>query len=784
MAARRAGTELNGAPEQNGSVDLSAEYATVQLSSVATKEPLVREPEVPTAEKAVVVSGLGKSFGAVHALRDVSFDVDRGEVVALLGPNGAGKTTTVNILSTLARPDRGHATVAGFDVVSEAAGVRQSIMLTGQHVALDDMLTARENLILFGRLRDLSSSESRSRAEELLHKFDLAHAAHRRVGTFSGGMRRRIDIACGLVVPPEVVFLDEPTTGLDPRSRQTIWDLVADFKNLGIATLLTTQYLEEADLLSDRIIVIDHGVIVAEGTADELKERTGGGYCEITPRDRNDLHATADALGSLMPEQNKAALTSDSDRVAVPAPDGVSTLIEAMSRLSAAHIELADIQLRRPSLDDVFLSLTNRQAGFESDESDQSAVDEPIKEPWGHIVRGASARRVLSPVLCGLLVGGIITALELGGQDANPDVRNDREAGLQAAPVIGSAQSGDCLNWPANAPGQPSFVQCQDDHLFEVADSFDMRNPAAPCQLAVQRYLGSHYDPNGKFTMTALWPDKVAETHPEGRRILCGLQLLGPDGQPVPFKGQVAQLDQSKVWPTGTCLGIDPANNQPTDTPVDCAAPHAVEVTGTANLDESFGGRLPAQGEQDAFLEEACARMADEYLAPGSLMATGLTVHYTPVSPAGWLAGSRQVSCGIGATLSDNQGWATLTGTGRGGQLVSGLPPAMPAVAPEIEENTTDLYLDTPTTVTETPPPVAAQPSPPAPRPTTSPLTTAPPNPQESATPTSENLPPGGVVIAVPGFVPITLTPLPPPAPPEAPPPLPPPGPSPPAQGP
>ncbi|MGE2716626.1 ATP-binding cassette domain-containing protein [Mycolicibacterium litorale] len=311
-----------------------------------------------SSDTSVVVNEIGKSFGDVRALRGVSFEVGRGEVVALLGPNGAGKTTTVDILSTLTRPDRGRASIAGYDVVTEAAMVRRSIMLTGQQVALDDMLTGRENLVLFGRLQGLSKADARARAAELLSEFDLVYAAERRLSTYSGGMRRRIDIACGLVVRPEVVFLDEPTTGLDPRSRQTIWDLVSGFKELGIATLLTTQYLEEADALSDRIIVIDHGEIVAEGTADQLKERTGGSYCVIVPRDLHELSAAVDALGDLLPAQHRAALTTASDRIAMPAPDGPSTLVEALSRLNSANIALTDIALRRPSLDDVFLSLT------------------------------------------------------------------------------------------------------------------------------------------------------------------------------------------------------------------------------------------------------------------------------------------------------------------------------------------------------------------------------------------------------------------------------------------
>jgi ABC-2 type transport system ATP-binding protein len=310
------------------------------------------------SDKGVDVEGIGKSFGSVDALQGISFDVGRGEVVALLGPNGAGKTTTVEILSTLTKPDRGRALVAGHDVVTDPAMVRRSIMLTGQHVALDEMLTGYENLVMFGRLQGLKKSAARVRARDLLGEFDLEHAADRRVGTYSGGMRRRVDIACGLVVRPKVVFLDEPTTGLDPRSRQAIWNLVATFKQAGIATLLTTQYLEEADALSDRIIVIDHGTVVAQGTAHELKERTGGTYCEIVPRNPADLGALVDALGPLLPAASRAAITPESDRVSMAAPDGPSMLAAVLGRLNSANIELADIALRRPSLDDVFLALT------------------------------------------------------------------------------------------------------------------------------------------------------------------------------------------------------------------------------------------------------------------------------------------------------------------------------------------------------------------------------------------------------------------------------------------
>lgn len=321
-----------------------------------------------SSDKAVVVAGIKKSFGDVVALRDVSFEMERGEVLGLLGPNGAGKTTTVNILSTLIKPDSGRALIAGHDVVADPAGVRRALMLTGQHAALDDLLTGRENLLMFGRLQGLKKKVAKQRAQELLEQFDLVGAGDRAVGNYSGGMKRRIDIACGLVVRPEVVFLDEPTTGLDPRSRQAIWELVTDFKEAGIATLLTTQYLEEADLLSDRIIVIDKGTVIAEGTADQLKERTGGTYCEIVPRQLADIPEVARILGPLLPDANRAALTDTSDRISMPAPDGPNTLMQALHLLSEANIELMDIALRRPSLDEVFLALTGDHPGGSDDE--------------------------------------------------------------------------------------------------------------------------------------------------------------------------------------------------------------------------------------------------------------------------------------------------------------------------------------------------------------------------------------------------------------------------------
>ncbi|MBF6539483.1 ATP-binding cassette domain-containing protein [Nocardia farcinica] len=327
-------------------------------------------PSSPQAESAadgavppaVRVEDVRKSFGDVHALRGISFTAAKASVLGILGPNGAGKTTTVKILSTLLRPDSGTAVVAGHDVRKDPAGVRRSIMMTGQYAALDENLSGRENLELFGRLMGLSKSAARKRADALLEEFDLVGAGRRAVRHYSGGMRRRVDIACGLVVRPEVVFLDEPTTGLDPRSRQGVWDLVRVLKDQGITVLLTTQYLEEADVLSDNIIVIDKGTVIAEGTADELKERTGGSYCEVVPLDPTQLRVAADALGDLVPAAVAAELNGG-DRLSIPAPEGAATLAEALRRLDSAGVELADIALRRPSLDDVFLSITGHSGG-------------------------------------------------------------------------------------------------------------------------------------------------------------------------------------------------------------------------------------------------------------------------------------------------------------------------------------------------------------------------------------------------------------------------------------
>lgn len=307
-----------------------------------------------TPTDAVVVDNVSKSFGDVHALRDLTFRAETGSVLGILGPNGAGKTTTVNILSTLLVADSGRATVAGHDVAADPDAVRRVIATTGQYAAIDYTLTGRENLRFFGRLMGLSRRTARLRADELLEQFDLTHAADRPALNYSGGMARRLDIACGLVVQPSVVFLDEPTTGLDPRSRQSVWSLVEQLGALGITTLLTTQYLEEADRLSDRIIVVDHGTVIAEGTAHELKAQVGERRCEIVPVDPADVPRLLDELADLGP-----AASTEAASLTVTAADGVDTVATVIDRARKAGIDLEDVALRRPSLDDVFLALTD-----------------------------------------------------------------------------------------------------------------------------------------------------------------------------------------------------------------------------------------------------------------------------------------------------------------------------------------------------------------------------------------------------------------------------------------
>ncbi|MGE2688621.1 ATP-binding cassette domain-containing protein [Mycolicibacterium pulveris] len=304
---------------------------------------------------AIELHSVSKTFGGtVTALTDVSFSVPTGTVCALLGHNGAGKTTVVKILSTLLRPTSGQAVVAGYDVVRQPGKVRASIGLTGQEVALDGSLTGRENLVLFARLRGMRRREARMRADELIEQFQMQHAADRRVTTYSGGMRRRIDIAAALVDPPKVLFLDEPTTGLDPRSRRDVWALVSELCAQQITVLLTTQYLEEADVLSDSIVILDGGQIIASGTAEDLKRRVGLSYCEVTPVRPADLTRIFGVLADI----EGAEASHESNTVSVPAHDGVATLIEVLRRVDQLGVELHDITLRKPSLDEVFLHLT------------------------------------------------------------------------------------------------------------------------------------------------------------------------------------------------------------------------------------------------------------------------------------------------------------------------------------------------------------------------------------------------------------------------------------------
>lgn len=303
----------------------------------------------------IELEGVAKTYdGPIHALQDVSFAVPTGSVCALLGHNGAGKTTTVKILSTLLRPTAGRAVVAGYDVVRQPDRVRASISTIGQLAALDWQLTGRENLVLFGRLRGMRRKRAQLQADALIERFDMTHAADRRVETYSVGMRRRIDIAAALVVPPKVLFLDEPTTGLDPRSRREVWNLVSTMSAQGVTVLLTTQYLEEADLLSDSVVLINGGRVIATGTADDLKHLAGFGYCTVSPVDPADLPK----IFAVVADLEDAQADQEANTVSVLAPNGVATLSEVFRRVDQLGVELADISLRKPSLDEAFLHLT------------------------------------------------------------------------------------------------------------------------------------------------------------------------------------------------------------------------------------------------------------------------------------------------------------------------------------------------------------------------------------------------------------------------------------------
>lgn len=336
------------------------------------------------------------------------------------------------------------------------------------------------------------------------------------------------------------------------------------------------------------------------------------------------------------------------------------------------------------------------EAGSGSDDASSGTGSRPVHP--------TSARRaLLLTALGGLLIAGAVIALPVGHK--GPLAATALPEGM-SAPVndtFANAKPGDCLNWPDNSPDLATIVDCAEDHRFEVAESVDMRaypgteySPDAPppspariqqisleqCEPAVERYLAGKYDPNSRFSISLLWAGDTAWKRSGERRMLCGLQLPGPGNQQLLFKGRVADLDQSKVWPPGTCLGIDPTTNQPNDVPVDCSAPHAMEVTGAVNLAERFPGGLPAEPDQDAFIKEVCTSLTDAYLAPVQLRDTTLTLIYSTVSLPSWTAGSRQVTCSIGATMG-NGGWATLINSAKGPLLINGQPPVPPPAIPE-----------------------------------------------------------------------------------------------------
>ena len=309
----------------------------------------------------IVAEGLEKHFGSTHALRGLDLDVAEGTILALLGPNGAGKTTAVRILTTLLKPDAGRAEVAGVDVLHHAAEVRGKIGVAGQTATLDEVLTGRENLEMIGRLFRLPASEARARSSDLLRRFDLLEIADRITKNYSGGERRRLDLAGALVAEPPVLFLDEPTTGLDPRGRLAMWDLIADLAKGGTTVLMTTQYLEEADRLADDIAVIDHGLLIARGTALELKQRTGGERLEILVTNEGQVPDAAAALSTLSGET--PFIDAAARHVSVPVSSHGGMLTRAVRELDAAGVEVDDIGFRRPTLDEVFLALTGKPAG-------------------------------------------------------------------------------------------------------------------------------------------------------------------------------------------------------------------------------------------------------------------------------------------------------------------------------------------------------------------------------------------------------------------------------------
>jgi len=323
--------------------------------------------------KSVIAQHLTKTYrnGEVRALDDLSLDVEEGTVLGVLGPNGAGKTTTVRILATLLKPDSGSATVAGIDVMKHPDKVREIIGLSGQYAAVDETLTGWDNLVMFGRLYHLGKSASIKRADELLERFSLTDSARRPIKTYSGGMRRRLDLAASLIVQPKVLFLDEPTTGLDPRGRQEMWQVIQELVKGGVTLLLTTQYLEEADQLADEIAVIDHGKVIARGTSDALKKQVGGERLEITVESA-DIAETQEIVSRI----STSAIHTDIRTISAPVTTGSIALMDALRSLDEAKIHPLDISLKRPSLDDVFLSLTGHVA-------EDEVVAQPVKKKRG-----------------------------------------------------------------------------------------------------------------------------------------------------------------------------------------------------------------------------------------------------------------------------------------------------------------------------------------------------------------------------------------------------------------